>query len=118
LRTDGACVLRGEAHDRWDLEVRGGILGAARMLVGSEDHPGGHQLIRVRWWPAIPERGPTLVLALGALSAAAFHADAMLAGALLGIGAVLPVLHIVEQCMAAMATIRQVVAGLSDPRRE
>ena len=117
LRADGACVLRGGAHDRWDLEVRGGILGAARVLVGSEDHPGGHQLIRVRAWPDIPERGPMLALALAGLAVAAFRADATLAGHMLGVGAVLPVLHIIEQCMAAMATIRQAVARLRPPRR-
>src|SRR5205823_4005900 len=48
LRAEGACVLRGEEHDRWDLEVRGGILGAARLLMAAEDHPDGKQLIRVR----------------------------------------------------------------------
>src|SRR5881296_4252747 len=43
LRADGACVLRGGRHDRWDLEVRGGFFGAARLLLGVEDHPGGCQ---------------------------------------------------------------------------
>ena len=30
LRARGARVRRGGAYDRWDLEVRGGLLGAAR----------------------------------------------------------------------------------------
>src|SRR5205823_3444057 len=51
LRAEGACVLRGGRHDRWDLEVRGGFFGAARLLLGVEDHPGGHQMLRLRWWP-------------------------------------------------------------------
>jgi GT2 family glycosyltransferase len=109
LRAEGACVLRGAAHDAWDLEVRGGILGAAHLLMGAEDHPGGKQLIRVRWWPEIPERGPVLALGLAALTVAAVHAHAWLAATFLGLGTVLPVLHIVEQCMAAMATIRAAV---------
>ncbi len=105
-------MLRGEEHDRWDLEVRGGILGAARVLMGVEDHAGGKQLLRLRYWPRIPERGPILVLAFAALAGAAARAHTWSAAVVLGLGAVLPALHIVEQCMAAMATIRQVVLRL------
>ncbi len=112
LRAEGACVLRGAEHDRWDLEVRGGILGAARLLMGVEDHPGGKQLIRVRCWPEVPERGPVLALGFAALTVAAAHTNAWLAAMCLGCGALLPTLHIVEQCMAAMATIKQAVAQL------
>ena len=109
LRAEHACVLCGDAHDGWDLEVRGGILGAARLLVGVEDHHGGKQMIRVRWWPKIPVRGPFLTLALGAAAAVAAHAHAWLAVAAPGIGAVLPLVQIVEQCMAAMATLQRAV---------
>src|SRR3989449_7208553 len=54
LRADGVCVLRGGRVARWDLEVRGGFFGAARLLMGVEEHAGGKQLIRVRWWPVMP----------------------------------------------------------------
>src|SRR6266536_1705573 len=83
LRAEHACVLCGDAHDGWDLEVRGGILGAARLLVGVEDHPGGKQLLRVRWWPKVPERGPFLALGLGALAFAAIQAQAWVPAVLL-----------------------------------
>ena len=112
LRAKHACVLCGDEHDGWDLEVRGGILGAARLLVGVEDHPGGKQLIRVRWWPKVPERGPFLALGLGALAFAAIQAHAWVPAVLLGLGALLPLLHIVQQCMAAMATVRQAITQL------
>jgi glycosyl transferase family 2 len=112
LRAARACVLRGEEHDRWDLEVRGGILGAARVLMGTEDHAGGKQLIRLRWWPKIPWRGPVLALCFAALTFAAAHADAWPAAVVLAWGALLPVLHIVGQGMAAMATITQTVEHL------
>jgi GT2 family glycosyltransferase len=112
LRAEGACVLRGAEHDRWDLEVRGGILGAARLLMGAEDHPGGKQLVRLRWWPEVRGRGPMLALGLVALTVAAARADASLAAAALGFGALLPALHIIEQSMAAMATIRKAVEQL------
>ncbi|HEV8265528.1 MAG TPA: glycosyltransferase [Gemmatimonadales bacterium] len=112
LRAKRACVLRGDEHDCWDLEVRGGILAAARLLMGAEDHAGGKQLLRLRWWPAIPRRGPLLTLGVAALAGAAAHAHLWGAAALLGVVAVLPALHLVEQAMAAMATIRQTVQQL------
>ena len=105
LRAKHACVLRGDELDTWDLEVRGGILGVARLVMGVEDHAGGKQLVRVRWWPKVPVRGPILALVFAALTAAAGHAHFWAAAGLLGLGAALPALHIVEQCMAAMATI-------------
>jgi len=114
LRAEHACVLCGDAHDGWDLEVRGGILGAARLLVGVEDHPGGKQLMRLRWWPKVPRRGPILALGLGVLTFAAVQAHAWLPAVLLGLAALLPLLHIVEQCMAAMATLQRAVGLLRD----
>jgi len=112
LRAERACVLRGEELDRWDLEVRGGILGVARVLVGVEDHAGGKQLLRLRWWPKIPRRGPLFALGFAALTAAAAQGHLWGAAVFLGIGAVLPALHMVEQSMAAMATIRHAVQQL------
>src|SRR2546429_523414 len=47
--------------DCWDLEVRGGFFGAARLLLAVEDHPGG-QLVRLRSWPDVPARGPLFML--------------------------------------------------------
>src|SRR5205823_6843233 len=87
LRAEGACVLRGGRHDRWDLEVRGGFFGAARLLLGVEDHPGGHQMLRLRWWPDVPARGPLLTLAFALLTRSAWHDRAWVAVAVLGLGA-------------------------------
>ena len=108
-------MLHGGEHDRWDLEVRGGILGAARLLIGVEDHPGGKQLIRLRWWPEVPGRGPFLTLGLAALTVTAAHVHAWLASLLLGFGTLVPALNIVEQCMAAMAAMGVAVERLRSP---
>jgi len=112
LRGDGVCVLRGGRDARWDLEARGGFFGAARLLMGVEEHAGGKQLIRVRWWPVMPARGPLLTLAFAALTYGAARDHAWLAVGVLGLGAGLSAAGTLEQCSAATATIREVVGRL------
>ena len=46
LRANGAVVLRGGEFDRWDLELRGGALGSARVYHVVEEHGQGRQLSR------------------------------------------------------------------------
>ena len=115
LRGDQACVLSGGGHDAWDMEVRGGILGAARVVMGAEDHAGAKQLLRLRWWPVIPTRGPLFALALAALAVTSASRDMWGVAVPLAVGALLPLINAVEQSMAAMATIRYAVERL---RRE
>jgi GT2 family glycosyltransferase len=115
LRADGVCALRGDRNARWDLEVRGGSLGAARLLMGTEDHAGGKQLVRLRWWPVVPAAGPLLALAFAALAGGAAIDHAWVAAATLASAALLAAARTVEQCSAAMATTREAVARL---RRE
>src|SRR5207253_496853 len=75
-------------HDRWDLAVRSGFFGGARLLMGVEDHGGG-QLVRLRWWPYVPAFGPVLTVGLAVLALGALHDDAWPAAALRGPVAVL-----------------------------
>ena len=49
-----AAVKRGGDFDRWDLEVRGGLLGCIRAVAMIEEHGAGKQLFRLRAWPQIP----------------------------------------------------------------
>jgi len=69
LREAGAVVRRGGDFDRWDLEVRGGLFGSARLLVGVEEHGQGQQMVRARTWPRVAAGGLVAVAALAALAA-------------------------------------------------
>ncbi len=60
LRREGAVVRSGGDWDRWDLQVRGGLLGVARLRLAIEEHGAGNQLVRVRSWPRA--RGGALVV--------------------------------------------------------
>jgi O-antigen biosynthesis protein len=53
LRADGVPAETGGDFDRWDLEVRGGLFGCARLRMVSEEHGNGKQLVRFRLWPRV-----------------------------------------------------------------
>jgi hypothetical protein len=79
LRTAGFVVARGGDWDRWDLEVRGGLLGRARLVMAVEEHGHGKQLWRFRVWPRY-SRGAvagTVSFAALAIGAAADGATAV-----------------------------------------
>ena len=66
MRDRGAVVNSGGDYDRWDLEIRGGLFGAARLLAGCEEHEGGRQCLRVRIWPRYSILAITIAAVLGA----------------------------------------------------
>ena len=85
LKSDGSTVIRGGDFDRWDLEVRGGALGAARLRVVIEEHGAGKQLVRARIWPRwlLPGTVSSLAcaaIALGALRDKAWPAVGIFGG--------------------------------------
>ena len=65
VKEDGGVILRGGDYDRWDLAVRGGLLGNARLLMAVEEHGGGKQLARFRTWPKCSPMGLYLTLLAG-----------------------------------------------------
>ena len=87
LRHTGSAVLHGSEYDRWDLEVRGGIMGATRLRLAVEEHGAGTQLVRLRSWPRYSGIGMALTAVLAVLSSAAFLDGATIAGAILGVAA-------------------------------
>ena len=52
LRDSGAIVVRGAEYDAWDLQVRGGLLVDARLIMTLEEHGQGRQVVRIKVWPA------------------------------------------------------------------
>jgi GT2 family glycosyltransferase len=76
LRQDHPGAFHGGDFDRWDIEVRTGLFGGARMILSTEDYAGGHQLVRVRCWPTISPQAVAVILLLAGLAgwAAVDHA--------------------------------------------
>jgi len=83
LRADRAVLRRGGDYDRWDLEVRGGLLGDVRILM-AEEYSGGQQAVRVRVWPRFSPLGLLLSLLSFAFGSAAAFDQAWAAATIFG----------------------------------
>ena len=71
LRRSGGVVFSGGDFERWDLHVRGGMLGSMRLRMAVEEHGGGRQLLRIRSWPRFSRIGAGVALGFAALAAGA-----------------------------------------------
>jgi GT2 family glycosyltransferase len=109
LRGFGVAVRRGDDFDRWDLQVQGGLVGGARLLMAVEEHAGGKQLIRIRCWPWWRKMALGLIVACSALSGAAALNHASAAAVLLGVVALgLGMRMLVESGAATAAVLRAI----------
>jgi O-antigen biosynthesis protein len=85
LKAAGGAVLRGGDFEQWDLELRSGIFGSARLLSTVEEHGGGKQLARFRVWARVSGAAVLLTIALGGLAAAAFIGGSPFVAAVVGL---------------------------------
>jgi GT2 family glycosyltransferase len=69
-------VLRGGDFDDWDLEIRGGVMGAVRLRMAVEEHGDGKQLVRVRAWPRCSHNFTKLLILLTAICSVAMFVRA------------------------------------------
>ena len=114
LRDTGDAVLRGGEFERWDLEVRGGALGAARLAMAVEEHGMGRQFVRVRWWFSPSPAGPALALLLGGLAIAAQTTGVWVPAVLFGAAALWCAWRTVADCGSAAADVRRAVGRAGD----
>jgi len=120
MSESGAVVLNGGDYDTWDLEVRGGLLGSARVQLVIEEHgekiPGElRQLVRLRVWPvALPS-----VLALASLFAVLAMIAATqlewIAWAVLNVPALVLLLRVLHECGSALEVIVSAVPATLKP---
>lgn len=103
LRNQGAVALRGGDFDCWDLELRGGLLGSARMFAAVEYHGDGRQLLRIRSWPRCSIGGAVLATLFATLAFGAGRDGSWTACAGLGGLSLLFVLRAAHECAAATA---------------
>src|SRR5437764_6868761 len=94
LRAGGSVVHSGGDWDGWDLEVRGGLLGGARLRLAIEEHGAGRQLTRVRSWPHASRVAVALGAFVSTLAGLALISGAHAVAAALGLLAVVLALRL------------------------
>jgi hypothetical protein len=106
LRRIGGVVFSGGDYERWDLFVRGGMLGSMRLRVAVEEHGAGRQLVRIRSWPRCSRIGAGVALAFAALAAGAALDGAWAAAAIMGVVALSIVVSTLQDCATAAGVLR------------
>ncbi len=101
LRAKGALPQRGGEFDHWDLEVLGGLLGAARMFMAIEYHGDGRQLLRIRWSPRCSISGLVLTTLFALLSLDAAIDKCWPVAIILGTATLLFVGRMLQECASA-----------------
>jgi hypothetical protein len=104
-------VVCGADFDRWDLEVRGGLFGVARVLTTVEEHGGGRQLVRFRIWPRVSRGATVLTLLLAGVGVVAAEYVAAIPAVVLGLAAVLVAAVAMYDCALGVGLI---VAGVRE----
>lgn len=97
-------VLRGAEHDRWDLDVRAGSFGGARLRLALEEYGHGRQLVRFRVWPIWAKRFPVTLALLGA-AATVFYTHDLLVTELLVAAFTLVLLRALREAGSGMAIV-------------
>jgi hypothetical protein len=115
---DGKCVVeRGGDFERWDLQVRGGGLGSARMRMAVEEHGGGKQLLRFRVWPRCSRAGLIVVAVFAGLATAAAIDGTTVGAILLGAAALVAAGSMMRDCATAMGVLLPAVEHHADEPR-
>jgi GT2 family glycosyltransferase len=118
LRRAGAVVRRGGEFSRWDLELQGGLLGGARVLLSVEDLCPGQQLVRFRSWPWLGGWGLGLVGLFTALAAGAAAEKAWAAGGVLAIAGVWLILRTLREAAYSQSTLLQTLQSSEEQAPE
>ncbi len=109
LEENGSVVARGGAWDRWDLEVRGGVIGTVRIQMLCEEHGQGRQLVRFRCQPRWSLESLSLIAIFAALSVSALSNQALIAAVALGSLCTLFLVRGYFECAAATGAVARVL---------
>jgi GT2 family glycosyltransferase len=112
LSAQSAVVTRGGDFDHWDLEVRGGLLGGLHTQLAVEEHGGGKQLLKMRIRPNFSATGAGIPCMFATLAVIAALDHGPVAGALLGVFAIVSGAWLLQGCARAKATLDRALTAI------
>jgi len=116
LAAQSAVATRGGEFDRWDLQIRGGLLGGVRTRLAVEEHGAGRQLLRWRAWPVFSPVALGITLMFGALAGEAALRHAWTTSTLLGWFASVTAAWALQGCGRAKAAYRRAIGKIGASR--
>ena len=98
-----------DRYSRFDLEIVGGAVASARLLVSVEEHGRGRQLMRCRVWPRLAPAAAVAITGLSLLvvAAQATH-HAVLAAGVAGVVAIIAAIATWEGSVAVASAVSAV----------
>jgi hypothetical protein len=111
LRAAGGVVFAGGDFERWDLHVRGGMLGSVRMRMAVEEHGAGRQLLRIRSWPRCSRIGVGIALVFAGLATAAALSAAWIVAAVMAVVVAVILACIAKDCATAAGVLHSVLVA-------
>jgi GT2 family glycosyltransferase len=114
ISREGICVTDGGPYDRWDLEVPGGALARARLLVAVEDHGAGKQYVRLGFWPKCSGTALSAIAFLSSVAGTAATSTAWAAAVAFAAAAALVIARVAQQAGRALAVLDRAMAELTN----
>jgi len=118
LAQRGTVVASGGDYDHWDLEIRGGLFGGARLRLAVEEHGEGKQFVRFRISPKWGARSLQLVGAFGLLAVLAAGDKVWLAATVLGAVALSVTLRTLYEVAVSVAAFGPFAAPLGQGQNQ
>ena len=114
ISREGVRVIDGGPYDRWDLEVPGGALARARLLIAVEDHGAGRQYVRLGLWPKCSGAGLAVTAFLASVAGAAATSAAWTAAVVFAGATVFVIARVAHEAGRALAVLDRAIAGLTN----
>lgn len=115
ISREGTRIIDGGPYDRWDIEVPGGLLGKACLLIAVEEQGAGTQYIRFGIWPKCSAAGLAIIALLVSLAGAAATSAGWTAAAAFAGVAALVIGRILYEASRALAVIERAVTKIVKP---
>ncbi len=106
---NGMVTDNGNEYDSWDLQVRPGPLGRARLLIAVEEHGSGRQMLKFRVWPKWKMQGVLAVTLFVLLAVLAGADNAWLSSTVfVAVALTLTLRGLYESSAAVAATVKAI----------